>query len=215
MKKITHKTSFTRKDYREDYLKSPEWENLRSIILFSKPNCQCCNNVLAKDVHHLVYRNWVDVKVSDLMPVCRNCHKYIHQAIKDGFIKQNPEKLEEIRIETQTILENEKFKTFLKWAKTKHFLSKEELQIIDEDRFTNFSIKRISGLMKKTLHYHSLAEMKFTGRQILQIRKILKTAVWRAKQKTLKKGPLFKKKHSPKDSRSEYRQTQKDSKIKR
>ncbi len=212
MKKIIHKTNFTRKEYREDYLKSPEWASLRNTILFPKPDCQCCKKVPAQDVHHLVYRNWVDVTIVDLMPVCRKCHDYIHVAIKDGFIKQIPEQLEQIRLDTQTIWDNEALKTFLKWTKEKHFLSKEEIQIIDEDRFTHFAIKRISGLVKKSVQYHNIEEMKFTGRQILQIRKILVTTKWRAKQKTLKKGTPFKRKHSPEDAMAEFRGKRKASK---
>jgi hypothetical protein len=205
MKKNIHKTNFTRKEYREDYLKSPEWAKLRNTILFSKPDCQCCESVQAQDVHHLVYRNWVDVTIADLMPVCRKCHDYIHIAIKDGFIKQIPEQLEHIRVATKTIWANEELKDFLKWAREKHRLSKEELKIIDEDRFTHFAIKRISGLLKKSVQYHNIKEMKFTGRQILQIRKILATTKWRARQKNLKKGTPFKRKHSPEDARAEFR----------
>lgn len=212
MKNIKHKTNFNRKEYREDYLKSPEWKALRNTILFSKPDCQCCEKVAAHDVHHLVYRNWVDVKISDLMPVCRSCHDYIHLAIKDGFISQKPEDIDRIRDTTKNILANEHFKEFLKWVKGKHHLSKEELLVVNQDRFTNFAIRRISGVVKKIVRYDNIEEMKFTGRQILAIRKILATVKWREKQKTLKRGPSFKVRHLPKDSLAEFRQIKKDQK---
>jgi hypothetical protein len=212
MKIIHHKTNFNRTEYREDYLKSSEWKGLRNTILFSKPDCQCCEKTTACDVHHLVYRNWVDVKISDLMPVCRSCHDYIHLAIKDGFISQKPEQIDRIREATKNILNNERFKDFLIWVKDKHYLSKEELLVIEYDRFTTFAIRRISGLMKKNVRYDNIGEMKFTGRQILEIRKILKTVEWRAKQKALKRGPSFKARHLPQDARSELHQIRKSRK---
>jgi hypothetical protein len=193
-----HKVKYTRNEYRSEYLKSNEWLNLRSLVLAGKPDCQCCNKKLASDVHHLVYRNIVDVKVTDLLPLCRECHDFVHSAIKYEFISTDPQQVDQIRNDTLNILENESFKNFLKWLKKKHFLSPEELLFISFDRSAGFCIQRISGVMKKHVKYEDLAEMKFTGTQLLKIRKIIQTSIWRKAQKYKKGGPLYKKSHLPK-----------------
>ena len=84
---MNYKVKYNKQKYRNEYLKSEEWLNLRSVILKPQPSCQCCGKK-ASDVHHLVYRNIVDVKITDLLPVCRKCHTLIHEAINDGYISQ-------------------------------------------------------------------------------------------------------------------------------
>jgi hypothetical protein len=54
-------------------------------------------------------------------------------------------------------------------------------------------IKKISALVKKNIWYNNLPEIKFTGSQILKIRKIIKMALYRRSNKidVAKKGTGF------------------------
>lgn len=162
-----------KKEYR-DYLDSLHWKNLRATILGGKPSCQVCQEKEAKDVHHMVYRNIVDIKVTDLLPVCRDCHKIIHQAIRDNYISQRPEKIDKIREKTLGILSDEKYAKYHKWLGDKHFLDKGLIDdIVGTQHKTTFLIRRISGILKKHVWFDNLHEFKFTGRQIEKIRRIL------------------------------------------
>ena len=74
----------TRKEwYREVYLKSDHWFNLRKAAKAKfGPKCAKCNASKKVDVHHLEYRNIFDVTVDDLQILCRNCHDLEHLAIE-------------------------------------------------------------------------------------------------------------------------------------
>jgi hypothetical protein len=186
----SHKVKYNRQEYREEYLKSDEWKSLRNIVMNSKPLCQCCSKT-ASDVHHLVYRNLVDIKITDLLPVCRSCHDEIHKAIDCQYISQDPKDINSIRNKTLGILIDEKYKKYREWYNKKHHLSNEEIKIISE--LQSFVIKKISALVKKNIWYNNLPEIKFTGSQILKIRKIIKMALYRISNKidVAKKGTGF------------------------
>ena len=174
------KVKYTRTEYRQEYLQSGEWKTLRDCVMSTKPDCQCCG-LIASDVHHMVYRNIVDIRISDLIPVCRKCHNYIHQAIRDGYISQDPTDLETIKDRTLTILEDDEYKKFHKWLGEKHFLSSDEIENIKS--LQAFLIKKISGMLKRSIWYDDLVEVKFTGKQILKIRNMIKLALNRRKRK--------------------------------
>jgi hypothetical protein len=196
------KVKYTRNEYREEYLKSDEWKNLRNLIMSTSPNCQCCGGV-SSDVHHMVYRNIVDITINDLIPVCRNCHEYIHQAIDDDYISQDPKDFKTIKEKTLNILNDETYKEFRKWLGNKHSLSIEEME--DVKKLQAFVIKKISALVKKNIWYDDLPDRKFTGRQVLKIRKIIEVAKYRRKGKLDRSG-------SPKKSRK-YRYYPNDDKL--
>lgn len=64
-----------------DYLKSPEWEEKRLLVLKrDKYLCQCCLDSYATQVHHKSYE-FVDLKGSepafDLVAICKPCHDKI------------------------------------------------------------------------------------------------------------------------------------------
>ena len=177
-----HKVKYNRHEYREEYLRSEEWKNLRSLVLNMRCNCQCCNSIKATDVHHLVYRNLVDVTVNDLIPVCRECHNLIHQAIKDEFISQNPAYFKQIKKRTLNIRKNNRYNRWHKWIISKHYLSSRYIDLITN--LQPFVIKRISGLIKKNVWYDNIKEVKFTGKQIICIRKLVRTAIYRKKNKS-------------------------------
>lgn len=208
-----NKVKYTREEYRNEYLKSEEWQSLRKMVMDSNPLCQCCNNAVAVDVHHLIYKNLVDVTVDELLPVCRSCHKYIHKAISDGYISQDPNQLKEIKEKTINILNDEKYEELKNWLSTSHSLSQTEIEIIKSDK-SQFLIKRIKGLTKKQIWLEDLNSCKFTGRQIEKIRKLFNTFEYRKK---LKSEPKLKKTFNPitsalKKKRSKLSKIQKRSK---
>jgi len=45
---------YTRKQYREEFLKSEEWKNFRLKFLEKFPDCFKCKNP-ALDLHHIIY----------------------------------------------------------------------------------------------------------------------------------------------------------------
>jgi hypothetical protein len=175
---MKHKVKYTQKEYREEYLDSPEWKNLRNTILGSSPNCQCCGRP-ATDVHHMVYRNIVDVKITDLLPVCRNCHNELHTAIKCEWISQQAKDIDDIRIKSLKINFDEEYANYKQWISQKHFLSEKEIQLIKD--LQGFIMQKISALVKRNVWYDKLDSMKFAGKQILQIRKIIQTGLYRRK----------------------------------
>jgi hypothetical protein len=176
-----HKVKYTQKEYREEYLQSEEWKNLRNTILAAQPDCQCCDKK-ATDVHHLVYRNIVDVKISDLLPVCRMCHDFIHTAIKDKWIPTSlKHKVETIRELTVGIRSDKGYEEYKNWLNTKHYLTKEEIEEIKS--LQGFVIQKISALKKRHVWYDQLETIKFTGRQISKIRSYCNFAKSRKKHR--------------------------------
>ena len=61
--------------YRDVYLKSDHWTNLReSAIQKHGSVCSSCGSTNNIQVHHLRYSNLYDVTVDDLQILCRPCH---------------------------------------------------------------------------------------------------------------------------------------------
>lgn len=69
------------KYYREKYLKSTHWYELRNKKLSMVNACEKCKASTHLDVHHLNYRNLYDVELSDLMVLCRKCHTDEHNGV--------------------------------------------------------------------------------------------------------------------------------------
>lgn len=182
---MEHKVKYTRREYRDEYLKSPEWISLRETILKSSPDCQCCKKK-ANDVHHLIYRNFVDTKVTDLLPVCRDCHGFIHEAIDNKWISQRVCDLPIIREKTINIRSDEKYKELKIFLEGKHHLTDEEIRQIKN--LQGYVIQKISGLVRRNVWHDKISEMKFSGRQIVQIRKIIELGIKRRKGKIQKYG---------------------------
>jgi len=72
------------KRYRE-YLQSPDWKAKRTQK--NPKNCAICNTTEGLQVHHLIYRNWVDVEMSDLRVLCDSCHQVFHELERSGRIR--------------------------------------------------------------------------------------------------------------------------------
>lgn len=72
-----------------EYLESAHWTFTRKKILErDKHQCVVCRKP-AEQVHHVNYRNLIDVVDSDLMSVCEACHCQIHVAIEKGYVRLN------------------------------------------------------------------------------------------------------------------------------
>lgn len=61
------------------YLDSDDWQSLRTQV-FVRDNftCQACHENPATQVHHLTYERVFQEHLSDLVAVCRPCHKLQH-----------------------------------------------------------------------------------------------------------------------------------------
>lgn len=71
--------------YRDVYLKSEDWKNLRASVLASEVfdhRCFVCRRRKKLDVHHVRYNNLWDVSTADLIPLCRLCHSRVHNFIE-------------------------------------------------------------------------------------------------------------------------------------
>lgn len=78
-----------RKAYREPsgeyaaYLKGDHWRNFRAEVLaFWGGRCAICADA-AKDVHHNTYVRIGNERLTDVIPLCRPCHKRVHGAMAD------------------------------------------------------------------------------------------------------------------------------------
>lgn len=67
------------------YLQSEKWQNKRQLVFKRDSHtCQCCLVNPAKQVHHLNYTHVFNEPAFDLISVCDDCHKQIHNE-KDLF----------------------------------------------------------------------------------------------------------------------------------
>ena len=73
-----------------EYLKTTDWQEKRQNKLSRKSvnrkRCSICASKNNLDVHHLNYKNLVDVEQSDLRILCRICHDIAHKLMKEGKI---------------------------------------------------------------------------------------------------------------------------------
>jgi len=61
------------------YLKSPEWQQLRTLVLERADGiCEDCRDAPATSVHHLTYRRVGAERVADLIAICAGCHEEHH-----------------------------------------------------------------------------------------------------------------------------------------
>ena len=68
------------------YLCSEHWSFTRAGVLKRDKNqCFRCKQA-AREVHHINYKNLVDIEDTDLISVCQECHGDIHKAVNEGYI---------------------------------------------------------------------------------------------------------------------------------
>lgn len=87
---LMHWTNDHRDWYRNIYLRSDHWTQLRAAKLARDPACQVCSATSSLDVHHVIYRNIFDVRLTDLLTVCRRCHQGIHER-NGNPVRQRPD----------------------------------------------------------------------------------------------------------------------------
>jgi 5-methylcytosine-specific restriction endonuclease McrA len=68
-------------DYRTGYLRTPEWRRTRRGAIFASGHrCQRCDQYKGVlDVHHLTYSRLGQEEPSDLIVLCRSCHRHQHE----------------------------------------------------------------------------------------------------------------------------------------
>lgn len=75
-----HRIHYSRYEYRNEYLRSPEWRAKSSAILTRDKICRICEMSPSTDAHHLTYdRISFENLDTDLIGVCRKCHNTIHR----------------------------------------------------------------------------------------------------------------------------------------
>lgn len=85
---LKYKVKYSRKEYRDEYLLSAEWSALRRSALNLESKCYLCGHKGSLDVHHMDYRNIVDVTLECLVALCRPCHSMVHDAIDMGLLEK-------------------------------------------------------------------------------------------------------------------------------
>jgi 5-methylcytosine-specific restriction endonuclease McrA len=67
----------------QDYLKSPEWEAMRTQALaFFGHRCQLCNSPEKLQAHHRTYARLGQEDITDLIVLCDTCHRRHHRFMR-------------------------------------------------------------------------------------------------------------------------------------
>jgi hypothetical protein len=122
--------------YRNIYLQSDHWKNLRKEKLEKTPYCEKCNRDYCLDVHHLQYKNLFDVVIDDLQTLCRICHNQEH-------LKKNE------RVEKRKIPK-----------RSKESIARDDLWLIFNDKKPNILL--IKWILKWILRYNQGLKPKKT-----------------------------------------------------
>lgn len=61
------------------YLLSEIWKEKRErVLIFWDHKCALCYSGTKLQVHHRTYERLGREKITDLLPLCENCHQYFH-----------------------------------------------------------------------------------------------------------------------------------------
>lgn len=75
------------------YIQSAEWRAVRARYWDSKlpKNCFVCDSprVPGMHLHHRTYKNLGAERLMDLVPVCPDCHAFVHDLYRDPYWKQH------------------------------------------------------------------------------------------------------------------------------
>jgi 5-methylcytosine-specific restriction endonuclease McrA len=64
----------------ETYLQSDDWSERRALIMQrDRGVCQGCHKAPAQEVHHLTYENCGNEFLWELVAICRDCHRRLHE----------------------------------------------------------------------------------------------------------------------------------------
>ena len=65
--------------YRKVYLKSNHWKKLKKQLFKERgKKCEKCGSKRKIHCHHIRYGFIYDITIKDLLIVCKQCHKKIH-----------------------------------------------------------------------------------------------------------------------------------------
>ena len=68
-------------DY-QAYMGSEEWRKRADrVLIFWKNACAICSTTKCLHVHHRTYERLGDELLTDLLPLCENCHKLFHEKL--------------------------------------------------------------------------------------------------------------------------------------
>lgn len=74
------KAQYERREFYREYLRSETWENKRQQRLkMDGLQCQICGTGKNLHVHHITYEHFGAEPMQDLITVCDNCHRKIHE----------------------------------------------------------------------------------------------------------------------------------------
>jgi hypothetical protein len=77
-----HNTAISR-EYKHSGINSPHWKGgIQTYRKFKKSNCETCNSINHLDVHH-IDENRYNNNLSNLITLCRSCHKKTHGQKRD------------------------------------------------------------------------------------------------------------------------------------
>jgi hypothetical protein len=63
----------------DEYLRSPEWKHKRSLVISREKNtCQGCGIMPIEEVHHSTYSHIGDELLFQLVGLCSECHRKVH-----------------------------------------------------------------------------------------------------------------------------------------
>lgn len=66
-----------------EYIKSKKWKTFRRDYFKKfKKECYVCGATKNIHLHHKTYKNFMDEKFEDVIPLCEHCHKEIHRLSK-------------------------------------------------------------------------------------------------------------------------------------
>lgn len=67
------------KEEYQAYLKSPHWQAIRRKVFKEYGHrCDHCGSSKNLHIHHITYKNLGEEEISDLVPLCEDCHKRLH-----------------------------------------------------------------------------------------------------------------------------------------
>ena len=69
----------------QDYMQSPEWKSKREkVLIFWGRRCALCNSPTRVEVHHRTYDRMGQELLTDLIPLCFECHDRHHGFMRRG-----------------------------------------------------------------------------------------------------------------------------------
>ena len=158
-------------------MKNEECLKFKSSILNNAFPCSVCQKTEAHDIHILKHYDGDKLTLDDIIPVCSDCQNLIDRAIYSGYIDPKRSVASHIKTQILGLFQDPIFLKHYDWFTSKHFLDEYLLDLIKKS--STFVIRRIAQMMKKKIWYDNIHTYKFTGKQIVTIRRTLKAEMYR------------------------------------